>query len=267
MCYKAPGPRCSSHAKATLQRAQNALDKIAEKIAPGDSTDKYEAARDKVSEAHSVWIRTPEGIRHLRDHGDHELADFYAAERRALINSLPASVREQRDADSGEHDTEETPPSPLRTSPYAGMLLSDSQISQIVDSQPEQVDYDLVMRKNLSEDTLDKMAFNCPQVGAYITYNPNASGIALDSIARRISKRGLNASDDSTISMDDRTTLYNIATHRNTGRSTLENLYGSTHPQVRAAVARNPNTPDHYRSALASDSDADVRAAAREASR
>lgn len=267
MCYKAPGPRCSSHARATLQRAQSALAKIAAKASPGDSPDEYEAARDKVDGAHAVWIRTPEGIQSLRDNGDNNLADFYAAERRALINSLPASVRDQRDTESGDHDTEETPPEPLKISPFAGKPMSDAQAAWIVDHYPERVDSDLATRGDLSEGTLDKMAFNCPQVDVYVSFHPKASGIALDTIERRVSRRGIDTPDDSNISMDERTTLYNIATHPNAGRTALGNLYNSTHPRVRTAVARHPNTPEYYRESLQSDSDADVRSAALEASK
>jgi len=265
MCYKAPGPRCSSHARATLQRAQGALAKIAAKASPGDSPDEYEAARDKVDGAHAVWIRTPEGIQSLRDNGDNDLADFYTAERRALINSLPASVRDQRDTDSGDHDMEETPLEPSRTSPFAGMTLSDAQISQIVDKSPERVDYDLAKRTNLSEGTLDKMASNCPQVDPYVSYNPNSGWMALDTIARRAGRLGVNNPDDSNITMDERNTLYSVASHPNAGAPTLESLYRSTHPEVRVAVARNPNTPAHYREALKNDPDSSVRNAANQA--
>lgn len=63
MCYAAPGPRCSSHAKKELQKA----------IASGDEK--------AIKIAKENYLTTPEGIQTLRDKGKNDLADKAQAVR------------------------------------------------------------------------------------------------------------------------------------------------------------------------------------------
>ena len=76
MCYKAPGPRCTGHAIAQLQRAQRAYS-----TSPSITTKQaYDLA---IANFHS----TPAGIIGLREQGQHLEADLAQARRTAQLNA------------------------------------------------------------------------------------------------------------------------------------------------------------------------------------
>lgn len=65
MCYAYPGPRCSGHTRAAFIRA----------------TKDYGPASPEARVAFNAWLKTPAGIKKLREMGDERLADAYAAAR------------------------------------------------------------------------------------------------------------------------------------------------------------------------------------------
>jgi len=74
MCYAAPGPRCSTHTRATLDAA---IKKATER-----PTDKNLEA---VKTARTAWRRTPDGIESLKAEGHADLAAIYAEERATML--------------------------------------------------------------------------------------------------------------------------------------------------------------------------------------
>lgn len=81
MCYKSPGPRCSSHARAKLQRAKES----------GDP--------DQIKTAEREYAATHEGIHRLRELGRDDLADKGQRTRDAQMKALAdeMEVNEIRD--------------------------------------------------------------------------------------------------------------------------------------------------------------------------
>lgn len=65
MCYAYPGPRCSGHTRAAFIQA----------------TKDYGPASPEARVAFDAWLKTPAGIKKLREMGDDRLADAYAAAR------------------------------------------------------------------------------------------------------------------------------------------------------------------------------------------
>jgi len=86
MCYPSPGPRCSAHARAEYVAANKAFREAFE----NGSGDELETAHSAASAAKEAWLKTPEGIKHLRANGMGDLADIYAKERAASIAAMKA---------------------------------------------------------------------------------------------------------------------------------------------------------------------------------
>lgn len=87
MCYKAPGPRCSSHARKAFDKAT--------KVYEANKTHETHAA---MKEAELEWLGTPDGIQELRDEGWHESADHNEALRQSQIAEFK-KLEEQKEYD------------------------------------------------------------------------------------------------------------------------------------------------------------------------
>lgn len=77
MCYKAPGPRCSKHAKQDLA--------LAKKNFEANETDEN---KSKLDEAKRNYLMTPEGIKYLESKGKTEQAKRFAKKREHAMAQL-----------------------------------------------------------------------------------------------------------------------------------------------------------------------------------
>lgn len=75
MCYRKPGPRCSSHAAVALAKAKHGL------AVSAHTPEDYFAAKDKENEAQKVFDSTPSGLRILKDELLNPLAEAGISER------------------------------------------------------------------------------------------------------------------------------------------------------------------------------------------
>lgn len=75
MCYPKPGPRCSNHTRKAYNRA----------------LEKHGADSPEAQGALIAWLLTPEGIKHLRSQGLHDLAMDYERERAEQIKEYHES--------------------------------------------------------------------------------------------------------------------------------------------------------------------------------
>lgn len=62
MCYRKPGPRCSSHAALALANAKQEVS-----VSHGSSPDEYFSAKDKEREAQAAFDATPAGLKIMQD--------------------------------------------------------------------------------------------------------------------------------------------------------------------------------------------------------
>lgn len=119
MCYRKPGPRCSTVAKQRLERAERRLQEaggqLRQSLERGDSTEINDARlveRDcfrQKTRAQLEYDLTSDGIAERRSKGEEALADRYQATRDRLLHSVgsaPSDAHHDSDADA---DTDRCP--------------------------------------------------------------------------------------------------------------------------------------------------------------
>lgn len=261
MCYPSPGPRCAAHTKADYLSAFEDLKKASE---DGDY-EAYEEARKATESAKESWMRTPEGMRWLRENGQGDLAEVYRVERDASIAALksretqysitpdsgapldPDVLRTTSDPSilaRGVRQVIETDQPGLKMALYSNPNLSDSDVSEIVMKAPGSISSTLAMRPDLSEGTVTQIAESCPNLGWAVACNPIANEEALDIVQR---------------TSDDAQARAYVAIHANASHEILSRSIDDEDPSVRMQVARNQNAGFDLRARLMQDRDAGVR--------
>jgi hypothetical protein len=201
--------------------------------------DGYEKARVATEAAKEAWMKTPEGMKHLRENGRDDLADVYRAERDASIAALkdreaysdrvaksatldPNILRSTTDPAmiaSAVRQVIATDQPGLKMALYANPNLADSHVADIVAKAPGSISSTLAMRPTLSEGTITQIAESCPNLGWAVACNPRANEEALDIVQR---------------TSDDPQARAFVAIHANSSHETLSRSIADEDPTVRA---------------------------------
>lgn len=140
MCYRSPGPRCSTHARQKLQQAL----RVQKLIRPGQ-TERQAKADEDVKVAQREFYTSPEGIKQLQEkakksgkESDQKVADSFAKRRKDLIALAEIAAQEAKVAKEKnirDNNIQDIPPavkevisSPLRQ-PIRG--ISDRSINAV----------------------------------------------------------------------------------------------------------------------------------------
>lgn len=109
MCYKKPGPRCSSHAKARLLKAEQAV-KDAYESDDDISWEDLHAMKEEVRAAEMDFDATPAGMKYLelriaQDHGGKRHVDEYKERLRNGKELRKLQLEAIKETDKGDPDT------------------------------------------------------------------------------------------------------------------------------------------------------------------
>lgn len=291
MCYPSPGPRCSAHAKRDFRAAN---EKLKEAIESG-SFHQYETARKASESAREAWLRTPEGMRYLRDHGDVALADYYKLERDDALAAMKAQNEAHtaagenpsyelfdrnklRSSDDPEYITRATRSMiehddvDMRIQLYGNPNFSEDHVNLLIDEAPQMVTRNLALKTSLSEETVMKMAERCPQVHTAVAIHANATAETLDLVqrtgnldARRIVVRRSIATQEMLArgaADEDASIREDVAQNQNLGADLQDILARDSNVYVRQALVGNqPTLKESTLAVLSKDVNQPVRSA------
>lgn len=157
MCYKAPGPRCSKHAKDKLEKALR-VQKLVRKSNP----EAQKRADEQVKIAQRDYFTSPEGIKQLRAKADktgketdRQLADSFAERRKALIalsKEASGEAKAAREKFVKDHNIQNLPPvvSEVKSSPLLEPRVTGS--GNRIDTVEYDYDYSHCANDDCGED-------------------------------------------------------------------------------------------------------------------
>lgn len=277
MCYKAPGPRCSAHTKATLKKATAELKQANQDLGAvtadtSASPEKIFMAKSNLANAKMAYYKamdefdaSPEGIKRNRENarknlhgtGDHE---YY--ERR--VNEGVATRKRQMEAFQ-LHDALERQVELDATMSIAGMAnhsavsiisFAGKNASDVFNEAGTSDDKGMLhelARKNSFTDTYgNELQYHLPysDLKTRILRNPNTAGPTLGLIVTEKEKNGTL----------DRESLRAIAKHPNASTEILEAAYsragrieGGFETPVAFEAAKHPNSSEELLNRIAKD--------------
>lgn len=152
MCYRKPGPRCSSHAALSLANAKQEL----EASHSSHDASEYFSAKDKEREAQTVFDATPAGLKIMEDelllpYPEAGLAERYTAAK--MLRKQQMDAVKKLNLTSTVHDAPKNEPSGLHNS-----FAAADTIRQNVDGGKLQASLRVLSEKYLPQLSDDELA-------------------------------------------------------------------------------------------------------------